>query len=288
MASKGKKAAGVKAPKAKPTKAVAMVNGTSAAIAVVDGDISIPIELRRTGPRLTDAQIKKLVDTPPVVWTRLADRPVKESVGATALMVEDRTAPVEVHRARGKDRELVKRYANADEFEKEHDYKKYPVNKVMSTHELTIVSVNAKPWADRAVNPDAQPRAPRVRKAKSIEPRTPKQRADKLLGVFDKDAPPRKKRETKDYSQTGTGKPVRASSSLGKILSLLMAGKHTMEQIVALSGVENGDVISAEDKVMHRIRFVLWGKHGVGHAVDDKGIVTGKLPAGFTIETMLE
>ena len=90
---------------------------------------------------------------------------------------------------------------------------------------------------------------------------------------------PRKERAAKAFDVAGEGKPVAIGSSLEKILRLMIAGKHTMDEIVEKSGVEGG-VLSAEDKVLHRIKFVLYRHHGVGHTIDGSGIVRAVLPLG--------
>lgn len=91
------------------------------------------------------------------------------------------------------------------------------------------------------------------------------------------EAKPKRERTAKTFDKAGEGKPVSEGSSLAAILRLMIAGKHTMDEIIEKSGVEGG-VLSAEDKVLHRIRFVLFRQHGVGHTIDDKGIVRAVLP----------
>lgn len=99
-------------------------------------------------------------------------------------------------------------------------------------------------------------------------------------------AKPARKVRTKKHSVALTGKPVRKGSSLANILTLMIAGKYTMAQIVEKSGVVGG-VVDAEGKVLHRIKFVLAVQHGVDHNIDVNGIVTAVLPKGFTAETMI-
>lgn len=97
-------------------------------------------------------------------------------------------------------------------------------------------------------------------------------------------AKPRQPRAERDYSSTGAGKPVRLDSSLGKILGLMIEGKWSMAQIIEKSGVEGG-VVSAEDKVLHRIRVILHGKNGIGHVVENN-IIKARLPEGFDKKTI--
>lgn len=168
------------------------------------------------------------------------------------IFVDNRNAPVEVKRMNVEGKaETFLTFDNLEAFEKQHDRKTYPISRVMSNNQVTYILVTSKPWA----------------KENKGEPAAPK---------------PRKVR---DYSRTGEGKPLRRDSSLGEILTLMLAGKHTFPEIVKLSGVEGG-VISAEDKVAHRMKVILHGQHGIGHSADDKGVITAFLPDGFTVESI--
>lgn len=94
-----------------------------------------------------------------------------------------------------------------------------------------------------------------------------------------------KERKAREKQPAGAGKAVRATSSLGRILELMLRGKYTMKQIVSMSKVEGG-VVSAEDKVLHRINFILRTQHGIECNIDEAGIVSAKLPKGFNEETI--
>ena len=84
----------------------------------------------------------------------------------------------------------------------------------------------------------------------------------------------------------GDFKQVREGSSLGNILRL-MDGTRNLVQIAAESGVEGG-VFSADDKVKHRIQFVLRVNHGIDNRVDEDGRITAILPNDLTLASVIK
>lgn len=223
-------------PKAAPKPEPLMVNGI---------DLAIPAFLKRTGPRLTNEQARRLV-SPAREWApirKLADctpKPVAPTVVSNAAL------PVKVQ-IKGKEAGsvLLAQYPDFAAFTAQHDAKTYPVkgSAIMDGH--TVVLVSAKPWA-----------------GKKVEKKEPTER------------------KVRDFSQPDSlGKPVKRESSLGRILGLMIEGKWTLEEIIAKSGVEGG-VLGADEKVIHRMRFVLFRSHGIGHSVKD-GIVKAVVPSGF-------
>lgn len=162
---------------------------------------------------------------------------------------------------------VLQQYSNMAEFELVHDHKIYPVkpNLTKCNKNLTMIFVQPKPWTDKitvpGINDDASPAtAAQVKREKKV----------------------------RDFSQPDApGKPVADGSSLAAILRLMLQGNKTMDEIVRDSGVEGG-VLSAEDKVLHRIKFVLFRQHGVGHTVNAAGHVNAVLPSGFDAKTMFK
>lgn len=174
------------------------------------------------------------------------------------VLVDRPDNPVEVvYKDKAGKNLLLARYENLAAYEAKHDVATYPVARVLSGAELTLIQVSPKPWAARKDEP------PPVRAAR----------------------PPKKERS---YAGTGTGKPVKRASSVGKILELMIAGRHTFEQIVALSGVEDGEVIPAASKVDHRMKHVLHTQHGVGFEADARGVIRAHLPKGFDEKTIFK
>jgi len=228
-------------------------NGEPAKVMVDDNPM--PAFLKAKGPRKTDAELKLIIGGRARDWV-MADKDRIKHVPIVPIFVDNRAAPVEVvyNAPKGKAGTiLLRRFADMAEFEKDHDFKTYPVRQTVCNQNLTVIQVNPKPWAARVEsthNDGSPPTAAQERKAR-------------------------------DFSQPDSaGKPVTAGSSLGIILEFMLAGDKTMEQIVKDSGVEGG-VVSAEDKVFHRIRFVLFRQHGVGHKVGADGKVSAMLPSGF-------
>jgi hypothetical protein len=68
-------------------------------------------------------------------------------------------------------------------------------------------------------------------------------------------------------------KPVRAGTSLSKIIESVNAGGKTVDDVAADAGIR-------PDQVLHRLRHVLGVNHGVDHKVDDKGHISLILPHG--------
>lgn len=225
----------------------------------------LPPFLRRKGEPMNPTQVANLI-SPNRSWAPFRDHKSEEYKEAkrqrerTKVFVADRELPVVVS-VRGQDG-ILARHPSMDVFEAEHDFGTYPVTTTADLDGETVVVVTAKPWAKKMV----------------------------VSGIHDdaKDHPaPAKPRVQRDFSQPdAAGKPVSATSSLGTILRLMLAGDRTVEEIVVESGVEGG-VVSAEDKVLHRIRFVLFRHHGVGHTITD-GKVSAVLPSGFDGKTIFK
>lgn len=169
------------------------------------------------------------------------------------IFVHDDNAPVTVTYKTNDGPRTLAVYENMQEFRDKHDFNTYAFREARGDKDRTVILVSPKPWA-KEVAGEAKPKAER------------------------------KPREARDFSQPDTEpKPVRRESSLGVILGLMIEGRYNFEEIVAKSGVEGG-VVSAADKVKHRIEFVLFKQNGIGHVRDAKGIIKAVLPKGVSKE----
>lgn len=225
---------------------------------IYDGiDVTIPDRLVRKD-RLSDEQVATLT-SPTVSWAKFRDYSEQPMKPRLPIYVANEAAPVLVTVRDKNGPRTLARYASMKEFEEHHNFADYPASKSISSQEETLIFVGAKPWAaakEAAAQGGGGPKEPRIKLARDFS---------------EPDAP---------------GKAIARDSSLAKILRLMMRGDKTVEQIVKESGVEGG-VVSAEDKVIHRMRFVLFRQHGVGHRVID-GRVSAVLPTGFDKESIFK
>lgn len=107
---------------------------------------AIPEHLKRCGRRLTNEEAAAL-NAPRTEWVPFRDyknAPPKEPV---PVFVTNERLPVEVVvRLKGGNR-LLRRYDNMQAFRFAHKATDYPVIRTVETSEMTIILVNAKPWA---------------------------------------------------------------------------------------------------------------------------------------------
>jgi len=75
--------------------------------------------------------------------------------------------------------------------------------------------------------------------------------------------------------------PVRAGSSLHKLLDALVPGTNKIDAIAKHADIR-------DDQAKHRIKFVLATKHGIGHTVSADGVYSIAYPAGHTHETLVK
>lgn len=125
---------------------------------------------------------------------------------------------------------------------------------------------------------DAQAKA--EAKAKKLVAREEKKLAAKVAKVA-KDAKKAAAKVPKSYMTTWPAKPMRTGTSLARILTSMLAGGKTLEQITKDSGVTS-DTVDPSVNVLHRIRHVLHVNHGIRHEVSAEGIYTAHLPEGYT------
>ena len=79
----------------------------------------------------------------------------------------------------------------------------------------------------------------------------------------------------------GAGKPVREGSSLAKIVSFMIDGNKTAEQMAKVLDLR-------KDQVLHRIGQVLRVNNGIGHKVSDDGKISIVYPKGFGPATIIK
>jgi|HubBroStandDraft_4_1064222.scaffolds.fasta_scaffold00019_64 hypothetical protein len=125
-----------------------------------------------------------------------------------------------------------------------------------------------------------------TKKRGNAEPRKPKATTERKAKVAKE---PKTKAERKPRVSTivlGEGKAVRESSSLARLVELMLRGKYTMNQIISMSKIEDTKSFTAKQIVEYRIKNILRNKHGIDHNIDANGIVSAVLPKGFTEENI--
>ena len=145
---------------------------TSAPVTPEEDDLAIPKFLRRSGNKLTDDEVKRLLDES-TGRTREWKMPgkdwqPKESMQSIMARYEgadrpDQPVRVQVALTDKAGSTMLAEYPDWVTYEAKHDAKTYPVKRVQSIDGTTVVLVRATPWAGK----ERAPAKPREGKSKA-------------------------------------------------------------------------------------------------------------------------
>lgn len=143
---------------------------------------------------------------------------------------------------------------------------------VLESHEAAVAAV----WAMLT-----QPPQPEEKETDMVKSSKKTVKAPKVARGARPAKAPKKPRTARQTRAPGKGNPVRVSSSIGKILALVLEGGNTLATIAKKLGIPQGNVA-------HRLKYVLKVKHGVVASANKDGVYTAVMPEGFTKATIFK